>query len=80
MAKNTTGGGRKPGAAPGSATPKSGAAPATPFPAAPETLHREGDRLWLPLRQEWRDMATPSNRWPRNGGPPTATGARAPTS
>ena len=63
MVKNTTGGGRKPGAAPGSAEPKSGAAPkpkaapATPFPAAPETLHREGDRLWTPLRQEWRDVA-----------------------
>ena len=49
MAKKT---GRKPRTA-----PKPKAAPATPFPAEPETLHREGDRLWIPLRQEWRDVA-----------------------
>ena len=49
MAKNP---GRKP-----KADPKSEAAPATPFPAASDTLHRKGDRLWIPLRQEWRDVA-----------------------
>ena len=37
--------------------PKPEAAPATPFPATPDTLHRKGDRLWIPLRQEWRDVA-----------------------
>ncbi len=42
MAKNT---GRKPEAA-----------PAVPFPAESEALHRQGDRLWIPLRQEWRDV------------------------
>ena len=52
MAKKTTRSRRKPRAA-----PKPKAAPATPFPAGPETLHREGDRLWIPLRQEWRDVA-----------------------
>ena len=49
MAKNP---GRKPEAA-----PEPEAAPATPFPAVPDTLHRKGDRLWIPLRQEWRDVA-----------------------
>ena len=33
------------------------AAPATPFPAAAETLHAEGDWLWIPLRGEWRDVS-----------------------
>ena len=48
----------KPKTAPKSgAAPKPKAAPATPFPAAPDTLHRKGDRLWIPLRQEWRDVA-----------------------
>ena len=55
MAKKT---GRKPRAAPKpKAASKPKAAPATPFPTASETLHREGDRLWIPLRQEWRDVA-----------------------
>ena len=52
MANNTAGSGRKPKAA-----PKPRAAPATPFPPASETLHRKGDWLWIPLRQEWRDVA-----------------------
>ena len=53
MAKNTAGsGGRK-----AKAAPEPEAAPATPFPAASEALHRKGDRLWIPLRQEWRDVA-----------------------
>ena len=30
--------------------------PATPFPAAADTLHEQGNWLWLPLRNEWRDM------------------------
>ncbi|HZK92099.1 MAG TPA: N-6 DNA methylase [Stellaceae bacterium] len=30
--------------------------PATPFPAGPEALHREGNWLWIPLRGEWRDV------------------------
>ena len=29
----------------------------TPFPAKPEALHRQEDRLWIPLRQEWREVA-----------------------
>ena len=33
------------------------AAPETPFPAASDTLHQRGDQLWIPLRQEWRDVA-----------------------
>ena len=37
--------------------PKPEAAPETPFPATPDTLHQRGDRLWIPLRQEWRDVA-----------------------
>ena len=56
--------GRKPRAAPRpkaapkpKPAPKPEAAPAPPFPAAPDTLHRKGDRLWIPLRQEWRDVA-----------------------
>jgi type I restriction enzyme M protein len=31
--------------------------PSTPFPATPESLHREGNWLWIPLRGEWRDVA-----------------------
>jgi type I restriction enzyme M protein len=31
--------------------------PSEPFPAAPGTLHRDKDRLWIPLRQEWRDVS-----------------------
>ena len=32
-------------------------APVTPFPSEPETLHEDGDLLWIPLRGEWRDVA-----------------------
>ena len=32
-------------------------APAAPFPAKPETLHEHGGWLWIPLREEWRDVA-----------------------
>lgn len=31
-------------------------APAGPFPAAPDALHRVGPWLWIPLRSEWRDV------------------------
>lgn len=30
--------------------------PSTHFPAAPDSLHREGNWLWIPLRAEWRDV------------------------
>lgn len=30
--------------------------PEAPFPPAAETLHREGDWLWIPLRKEWRNV------------------------
>jgi type I restriction enzyme M protein len=29
-------------------------APAKPFPTEPDTLHREGDWVWIPLKGEWR--------------------------
>ena len=32
-------------------------APAKPFPAAPNKLHEQGIWLWIPLRDEWRDVA-----------------------
>ena len=31
--------------------------PATPFPEASEELHEQGNWLWIPLRDEWRDVA-----------------------
>ncbi len=31
--------------------------PSTPFPPTPDSLHREGNWLWVPLRGEWRDVA-----------------------
>jgi hypothetical protein len=31
--------------------------PATPFPVMADTLHRQGDWLWIPLRDEWRNVA-----------------------
>ena len=31
--------------------------PSTPFPISAESLHREGNWLWIPLRGEWRDVA-----------------------
>ena len=36
---------------------KPDAAPATPFPAEPEQLHQFADWLWIPLRQDWRDVS-----------------------
>lgn len=32
--------------------------PSLPFPATADTLHREGNWLWIPLRKEWRDVST----------------------
>ena len=32
-------------------------APETPFPAAPNKLHEQGSWLWIPLRDEWRNVA-----------------------
>ena len=32
--------------------------PATPFPPEPETLHEHSPWLWIPLRNEWRNVAT----------------------
>lgn len=37
------------------ATKKPKAAPATPWPAAPDAIHQEGTWIWLPLKGEWRD-------------------------
>lgn len=37
------------------ATKKPKTAPTTPWPAAPETLHTDGDWIWIPLKGEWRD-------------------------
>ncbi len=39
-------------------TKKPTAAPATPFPSAPDTLHQVGNWMWIPLRKEWRDVTT----------------------
>lgn len=30
--------------------------PSLPFPPAADTLHQEGNWLWIPLRKEWRDV------------------------
>jgi hypothetical protein len=30
--------------------------PSQPFPPAADTLHQEGNWLWIPLRKEWRDI------------------------
>jgi type I restriction enzyme M protein len=32
--------------------------PIQPLPAAADSLHREGDWLWIPLRKEWRDVSS----------------------
>ena len=37
------------------ATNKPKTAPTTPWPATPETLHTDGDWIWIPLKSEWRD-------------------------
>ena len=31
--------------------------PSLPFPTTPEALHMEGHWLWIPLRNEWRDVS-----------------------
>jgi type I restriction enzyme M protein len=33
-------------------------APAAPFPSAADSLHQQGNWLWIPLRKEWRDITT----------------------
>ena len=35
---------------------KSQSAPATPFPKASDALHEQNGHLWIPLRDEWRDV------------------------
>ncbi|MGH6816208.1 MAG: N-6 DNA methylase, partial [Hyphomicrobiaceae bacterium] len=30
--------------------------PTKPFPSNPDCLHREGERLWIPLRLQWRNI------------------------
>jgi type I restriction enzyme M protein len=37
--------------------PKPKANPTGPFPPVSDTLHRDGDWLWIPLRSEWRDVS-----------------------
>lgn len=32
--------------------------PDQPFPSAADTLHRDGNWLWIPLRKQWRDVTT----------------------
>ena len=32
--------------------------PTAPFPLEPETLHERGSWIWIPLRGEWRDVAS----------------------
>lgn len=32
--------------------------PGMPFPPTVDSLHQEGDWLWIPLRKEWRDVTT----------------------
>lgn len=32
--------------------------PSLPFPSAADSLHQEGNWLWIPLRKEWRDVTT----------------------
>lgn len=39
-------------------TKKPTVAPSTSFPSAPDSLHRFGNWLWIPLRKEWRDVTT----------------------
>lgn len=36
---------------------KPATSPKTPFPTEPNTLHRQGDWLWMPLRPEWREVS-----------------------
>jgi len=39
------------------ASKKPTAAPTAPFPADADALHQEGNWLWIPLRNEWRDIS-----------------------
>lgn len=39
-------------------TKKPGNKPSAPFPVPAESLHQEGNWLWIPLRQEWRDVTS----------------------
>lgn len=32
--------------------------PSLPFPSATDSLHQDGNWLWIPLRKEWRDVTT----------------------
>lgn len=31
--------------------------PGAPFPGMADALYQQGDWLWIPLRDEWRDIA-----------------------
>ena len=33
-------------------------APSQPYPSTADSLHREGNWLWIPLRKEWQDVTT----------------------
>lgn len=39
-----------------SKTKKPNQQPSAPYPAPADTLHQEGNWLWIPLRKEWRDI------------------------
>jgi type I restriction enzyme M protein len=39
-------------------TKKPPTVPTTPFPPTLDSLHQVGNWLWIPLRKEWRDVAT----------------------
>ena len=39
-------------------TKKPTKSPTAPFPNEPDTLHREGNWLWIPLRAQWRDVTS----------------------
>lgn len=42
--------------------------PSLPFPPAADELHQEGDWLWIPLREEWRDVTNkPEERRTQHG-------------
>jgi type I restriction enzyme M protein len=50
-----------------SADPRPRTAPATPFPAAPGELHTSGRWLWIPLKNEWRDVSAKPEEIVRQG-------------
>ncbi|MEX2648380.1 MAG: type I restriction enzyme HsdR N-terminal domain-containing protein [Alphaproteobacteria bacterium] len=37
-------------------TKKPKGTPKSPFPAEPDSLHQDGNWLWIPLRNVWRDI------------------------